>query len=150
MGSWPALERAPDISKSKLQEKHVANYPEDLKYTPEHEWIRSGNGARVRVGVTEYAAEQLGDIVYVSLPEVGDTVAAGDACGELESTKSVSDIFSPLSGTVSTVNERLASTPETINADAYGDGWLFELDMDSEADLDDLLDADSYAEEVGG
>lgn len=126
----------------------MANYPEDLKYTSDHEWVRSGNGVRVRVGVTEYAAEQLGDIVYVSLPEVGDTVAAGDACGELESTKSVSDIFSPLSGVVSAVNERLDSTPETINGDPYGDGWLFELDVDEEADLDVLLDSDSYAEEI--
>jgi glycine cleavage system H protein len=127
----------------------VTNFPEDLKYTPEHEWVRSGNGSRVRIGVTDYAAEQLGDIVYVSLPEVGDTVGAGDACGELESTKSVSDLFSPVPGVVSAVNEQLASTPETINADPYGDGWLFELDLDEGADLESLLDADGYAEEVG-
>jgi glycine cleavage system H protein len=126
----------------------VSNFPEDLKYTPEHEWVRSGNGSRVRVGITEYAAEQLGDIVYVSLPEVGDTVSAGDACGELESTKSVSDLFSPVAGVVAAVNEQLASTPETINADSYGDGWLFELDIDDETELDDLLDADTYADEV--
>ncbi len=127
----------------------MTNFPEDLKYTPEHEWIRSGNGARVRIGVTDYAAEQLGDIVYVSLPEVGDTVGAGDACGELESTKSVSDLFSPVPGVVSAVNEQLASTPETINTDPYGDGWLFEVDLDEGADLESLLDADAYAEEVG-
>ena len=127
----------------------MTNFPEDLKYTPEHEWVRSGNGSRVRIGVTDYAAEQLGDIVYVSLPEVGDTVGAGDACGELESTKSVSDLFSPVPGVVSAVNEQLASTPETINADPYGDGWLFELDLDEGADLESLLDADGYAEEVG-
>jgi glycine cleavage system H protein len=126
----------------------VSNFPEDLKYTNEHEWVRSGNGSRVRVGITEYAAEQLGDIVYVSLPEVGDTVSAGDACGELESTKSVSDLFSPVAGVVAAVNEQLASTPETINADSYGDGWLFELDIDDETELDDLLDADTYADEV--
>jgi glycine cleavage system H protein len=126
----------------------VSNFPEDLKYTPEHEWVRSGNGSRVRVGITEYAAEQLGDIVYVSLPEDGDTVSAGDACGELESTKSVSDLFSPVAGVVAAVNEQLASTPETINADSYGDGWLFELDIDDETELDDLLDADTYADEV--
>ena len=128
----------------------MANIPEDLKYTSEHEWVRSGNGARVRVGVTEYAAEQLGDIVYVSLPAVGDTVAAGDACGELESTKSVSDLFSPVSGVVSAINERLGASPETINADPYGDGWLFELDVDEETDLDELLDADAYGEEIDG
>jgi glycine cleavage system H protein len=96
---------------SAAQEHLVTNFPEDLKYTAEHEWVRSGNGSRVRVGVTDYAAEQLGDIVYVSLPEVGDTVGAGDACGELESTKSVSDLFSPVPGVVSAVNEQLASTP---------------------------------------
>ena len=127
----------------------MSNFPEDLKYTAEHEWVRSGNGSRVRVGVTDYAAEQLGDIVYVSLPAVGDTVGAGDACGELESTKSVSDLFSPVPGVVSAVNERLTDSPETINADPYGDGWLFELDLDDSADLDVLLDADAYAEEVG-
>ena len=126
----------------------MPDFPEDLKYSAEHEWVRSGNGSRVRVGITEYAAEQLGDIVYVSLPEVGDTVSAGDACGELESTKSVSDLFSPVAGVVAAVNEQLASTPETINADSYGDGWLFELDIDDETELDDLLDADTYADEV--
>jgi glycine cleavage system H protein len=127
----------------------VPDFPEDLKYTSEHEWIRSGNGSRVRVGITDYAAEQLGDIVYVSMPEVGDTVGAGDACGELESTKSVSDLFSPVAGVVTTINELLTATPEIINADPYGDGWLFELDVDDTADLDALLDADTYAEEVG-
>jgi glycine cleavage system H protein len=132
------------------QEQLVPDYPEDLKYSTEHEWVRSGNGSTVRIGVTEYAAEQLGDIVYVSLPEVGDTVAAGDACGELESTKSVSDLFCPVPGVVSAVNGRLASTPEMINSDPYGDGWLFELDLSDDADLDALLDADAYAEEVGG
>jgi glycine cleavage system H protein len=127
----------------------VSNYPEDLKYSSEHEWVRSGNSATVRVGITEYAAEQLGDIVFVTLPQVGDEVAAGDACGELESTKSVSDLFSPVPGVVSAVNELLSVTPETINADPYGDGWLFELDLAEEADLDALMDADAYAEEVG-
>ena len=128
----------------------MPEYPEDLKYTSEHEWVRSGNGSLVRIGITEYAAEQLGDIVFVTLPTVGETVAAGDACGELESTKSVSDLFCPVSGVVSGVNPALATTPETVNADPYGDGWLFEIEMDSESDLDDLLDADAYAEQVGG
>lgn len=126
----------------------MPNYPEDLKYTSEHEWVRSGNGSVVRVGITEYAAEQLGDIVFVSLPTVGDTVAAGDACGELESTKSVSDIFCPLNGVVASVNGQLEGNPETVNADPYGDGWLFELELGEDVDLDDLLDADAYAEEV--
>jgi len=127
----------------------VSDYPEDLKYTTEHEWVRSGNASRVRVGITDYAAEQLGDIVYVSLPEVGDTLTAGDACGELESTKSVSDLFSPVAGVVAAVNDQLARTPEIINADPYGDGWLFELELDEDADLEALLDADGYAEVAG-
>jgi glycine cleavage system H protein len=126
----------------------VPDYPEDLKYTSEHEWVRSGNGSTVRVGITEYAADQLGDIVFVTPPAVGEDVSAGDACGELESTKSVSDIFCPVSGVVSAVNPVLETTPESINADPYGDGWLFELEITSESDLDDLLDADAYAEQV--
>jgi len=127
----------------------VSDYPEDLKYSSDHEWVRSGNGSTVRIGVTDYAADQLGDIVFASLPSVGETVSTGDACGELESTKSVSDIFSPVPGVVAAVNALLESNPETINADPYGDGWLFEVDLEEGADLDDLLDADAYAEEVG-
>jgi glycine cleavage system H protein len=126
----------------------MSNYPEDLKYSTEHEWVRTGNGSRVRIGITQYAADQLGDIVFVTLPEVGDTVAAGDACGELESTKSVSDIFCPVPGVITAANTLLETQPETINTDPYGDGWLFELEMDESADLDDLLDADSYAEQA--
>jgi glycine cleavage system H protein len=128
----------------------VPDFPEDLKYSAEHEWVRSGNGSTIRVGITEYAADQLGDIVFVSLPSVGETVAPGDACGELESTKSVSDVFCPVAGTISAVNELLEGSPETINADPYGDGWLFELELDSSADLDDLMDADTYAEQAAG
>ena len=126
----------------------MSDYPEDLKYSADHEWVRSGNGSTVRVGVTEYAADQLGDIVFVSLPTVGDPVAAGDSCGELESTKSVSDVFSPVSGTVTSVNEVLESSPETVNGDPYGDGWLFEVDLDADTDLEDLMDADAYAEQT--
>jgi len=128
----------------------VPDYPEDLKYSADHEWVRSGNGSTVRVGITEYAADQLGDIVFVSLPTVGDPVAAGDSCGELESTKSVSDVFSPVSGTVTAVNEVLEGSPETVNGDPYGDGWLFEVDLDADTDLEDLMDADAYAEQAAG
>ena len=128
----------------------MPDYPEDLKYSADHEWVRSGNGSTVRVGITEYAADQLGDIVFVSLPTVGDTVAAGDSCGELESTKSVSDVFSPVSGTVTAVNEVLEGSPETVNGDPYGDGWLFEVDLGADVDLDDLMDADAYAEQAAG
>ncbi len=127
----------------------MSDYPEDLKYSAEHEWVRSGNGSTVRIGITDYAAEQLGDIVFASLPTVGDVVASGDACGELESTKSVSDIFCPVPGVISGVNALLESSPEIVNSDPYGDGWLFELELDDSADLDDLLDADAYADQLG-
>ncbi|HSN43222.1 MAG TPA: glycine cleavage system protein GcvH [Propionibacteriaceae bacterium] len=123
--------------------------PEDLRYSEDHEWVRSGNGSSVRVGITEYAANEMGDIVYVSLPTVGEEVAVGDACGELESTKSVSDVLAPVAGVVISVNEILSSAPETVNLDPYGDGWLFDIELASDASLDDLLDADAYAEIVG-
>lgn len=126
----------------------MPSFPEDLKYSTEHEWVRTGNASTVRVGITDYAAEQLGDIVYVSLPEVGATIVAGDACGELDSTKSVSDVFAPVNGVVSAVNTALESAPELLNSDPYGDGWLFEAEVDAEATshLDELLDSDGYAE----
>ena len=125
-------------------------YPDDLQYTAEHEWVRTPgeHDGAVRIGITHYAQDALGDIVYVSLPEVGESVTAGSTCGELESTKSVSDIFSPVSGTVSAVNGQLDANPETINSDPYGDGWLFEVELDDDADLEDLLDADAYAEQL--
>ena len=126
----------------------MSDLPEDLKYSAEHEWVRSGNGSTVRIGITEYAADQLGDIVFAQLPTVGDTVSAGDAVGELESTKSVSDIFCPVPGVITGVNAMLEGSPETVNADPYGDGWLFELDLEEGADLEDLLDSDAYAEQL--
>lgn len=124
-------------------------FPEDLRYTDKHEWVRVGNGAVARVGITDFAAEALGDVVFVSLPQVGEEVALDDACAEVESTKSVSDVYAPVSGVVTAVNEQLASTPETINADPYGDGWLFELELAEPGELDDLLDADAYAQTIG-
>ena len=126
----------------------MPEFPEDLKYTTDHEWVREGNESTVRVGITDYAAEQLGDIVFVSLPGVGDEISAGDACGELESTKSVSDLFAPVSGSVIAVNTQLEDSPERVNADPYGDGWLFEVQTADGTDLDALLDADAYAEHV--
>ena len=124
-------------------------FPEDLSYTDKHEWLRAGNGSTVRVGITDFAAEALGDVVYVSLPQVGEEVARDDACAEVESTKSVSDVYSPVSGVVTSVNDLLSSTPETINNDPYGDGWLFEIEMTASEELDDLLDSDAYAELAG-
>ena len=124
--------------------------PEDLKYTSEHEWVRTPGGAdsSVRVGITDYAQEALGDIVYVSLPEVGAEIVSGTAVGELESTKSVSDVYAPLSGTVAAVNEALDGTPERVNADPYGEGWLFELVPSDAAAVDDLMDAAAYQASV--
>ncbi len=121
-------------------------YPEELKYTAEHEWVRTpGDAAEsVRIGITDYAQEQLGDIVYVSLPEVGAEVEAGTAVGELESTKSVSDVYVPVSGRVAARNEALDATPELVNSDPYGDGWLFELVPADAGALDSLLTASDY------
>ncbi len=121
-------------------------YPEDLKYTAEHEWVRSpgDHEGAVRVGITHFAQDALGDIVYVSLPEVGEVVTAGDTCGELESTKSVSDIYAPVSGQVVGRNEALDATPELVNNDPYAGGWLFEVVPDDGAAVEGLLDAASY------
>jgi glycine cleavage system H protein len=121
-------------------------YPDDLKYTTEHEWIRSPGDTEgsVRVGITHFAQDALGDIVYVSLPEVGEELQAGSTCGELESTKSVSDIYAPVSGTVVARNESLDVTPELVNNDPYGGGWLFELAPSDRAAVDGLLDATTY------
>jgi glycine cleavage system H protein len=121
-------------------------FPEDLKYTSEHEWVRTPGRAdsSVRVGITDYAQDALGDIVYVSLPEVGADIEAGSTIGELESTKSVSDVYAPVSGRVAAVNEALDSTPELVNSDPYGEGWLFELVPSDAAAVDGLLDSASY------
>lgn len=127
-------------------------FPEDLKYTEEHEWVKTpGESAgSVRIGITDYAQDQLGDIVYVQLPDVGSTVAAGDSVGELESTKSVSEVYSPLAGEIVAVNDALSDTPELVNSDAYGDGWLFEMVPADSAAVDALLDAAGYQGLVEG
>jgi glycine cleavage system H protein len=121
-------------------------YPDDLKYTAEHEWVRvpGESDGSVRVGITHFAQDALGDIVYVSLPDVGDAVEAGAPCGELESTKSVSDIFAPVGGEVVARNDALDATPELVNSDPYGGGWLFELAPSDGAAVDGLLDATTY------
>ncbi|MEI8406178.1 MULTISPECIES: glycine cleavage system protein GcvH [unclassified Kribbella] len=118
-------------------------YPEDLKYTAEHEWVKAGDGP-VRVGITDFAQDALGDIVYVQLPEVGSKVRAGDACGELESTKSVSDLFAPVNGTVTAVNESLADQPDLVNTDPYGEGWLLDIDVEDAEEVEALMDAETY------
>ncbi len=125
-------------------------YPDDLRYTAEHEWVRSPGEAegRVRVGITHYAQEQLGDIVYVQLPEVGDELTAGEPCGELESTKSVSDLYAPLAGRVVARNDELDAAPEQVNSDPYGAGWMIEIAPADPADVDGLLDAADYRAQV--
>jgi len=122
-------------------------YPDDLKYTREHEWVRI-DGSTVRIGITAYAQEALGDIVFVQLPEVGERVSAGQPFGEVESTKSVSDVYAPVSGSVTARNEVVDTTPELVNTDPYGDGWLLEIDADADADAPELLDAAAYREYV--
>jgi glycine cleavage system H protein len=122
--------------------------PEDLKYTAEHEWIRSGDATTVRVGITDYAQDALGDVVFVSLPEVGVAVTAGEACGEVESTKSVSEIYAPVTGEVTARNDVLAARPELVNSDPYGEGWLIEI-ATPDGSVDGLLDAKAYGELTG-
>jgi glycine cleavage system H protein len=118
--------------------------PDDLKYSADHEWIKVEAG-NVRIGITEYAQDALGDIVFVQIPEVGKVVAAGATFSEVESTKSVSDIYAPVSGTVVEVNERLTDAPELVNTDPYGEGWLCTIAMSDPAELASLMTADDYA-----
>lgn len=125
------------------------DYPEDLRYTTDHEWVRAGDEGTVRVGITSYAQNALGDVVYVSLPSVGEGVTAGDSCGEVESTKSVSDIFAPLTGEVTRVNDNLDSSPELVNSDPYREGWIYELRPADPAALDGLMDAAAYQDTLG-
>jgi glycine cleavage system H protein len=119
-------------------------YPEDLKYTREHEWARV-EGERATVGITDYAQEALGDIVYVDLPAAGTSVSAGERFGEVESTKSVSDIYSPVSGTIVERNDDLDKSPEIINSDPYGRGWLVVVQVGDPSELDGLMDAEAYS-----
>jgi glycine cleavage system H protein len=122
-----------------------SDLPEDLRYTSEHEWVRRADDA-VRVGITDFAQNALGSIVYVSLPQDGSRVEAGQVCGEVESTKSVSDLFAPVSGTVRARNPALDDSPELINSDPYGQGWMFEVVPDDPGAVDGLLSAREYQE----
>ncbi|HEY6425924.1 MAG TPA: glycine cleavage system protein GcvH [Acidimicrobiales bacterium] len=125
------------------------NIPDDLRYSEEHEWVRV-DGTRARIGITDYAQDALGDIVFIDLPEVGSAVEVGGPLGEVESTKSVSEIYAPLPGTVAAVNDALADAPETINQDPYGEGWICELELASGAEPGGLLDAAAYTELTAG
>jgi len=123
--------------------------PQDLHYSSDHEWIRSAGEDTVRIGITDYAQNSLGDIVFVQMPEAGTAVGTGDSIGEVESTKSVSDIFAPVSGTVVARNDALDSTPELVNSDPYGDGWMIEVQLSEPGAISELLDAAAYAELTG-
>ncbi len=128
--------------------------PEDLRYTAEHEWIEKIGPTAVRVGITDFAQDALGDVVFVQLPDSGAEVTVGESFAEVESTKSVSDIFGPLTGTVSAVNDALDASPELVNSDPYGEGWLVEIEAADEATLDeqlgDVLDAAGYRAVIEG
>jgi glycine cleavage system H protein len=123
--------------------------PEELRYTEEHEWVR-GDGARMTVGITDYAQDELGDVVYVDLPAAGTRVEKGQPFGEVESTKSVSDLYAPLSGTIVERNEQLESSPELTNSDPYGEGWMVVIEAEDPAELDTLLSAADYQKVIGG
>ncbi len=122
--------------------------PEGLRYTAEHEWVRV-SGGKVRIGITHFAQDSLGDIVFVELPEPGTEVAAGQAVGEVESTKSVSDLYAPVAGTVTARNEGLSDAPDLVNREPYGEGWMLEIELSDPSAVDGLLDAAGYTELTG-
>ncbi|REE03385.1 glycine cleavage system protein GcvH [Citricoccus nitrophenolicus] len=128
----------------------MSNIPEGLRYSAEHEWV-SGPDADgvVRIGITDFAQDALGDVVYVDLPEVGAEITADSTVGEVESTKSVSDLFAPVSGSVTARNEALDADPAKVNSDPYGDGWLLEMTVSDPAQVEGLLDAEGYRQQVG-
>ncbi len=126
----------------------MSNVPQELRYTKSHEWVRREEDGSVTVGITDHAQELLGDLVYVEAPEVGTTFSSGEDCAVVESVKAASDVYAPVSGEVTEANEALTDTPETVNSDPYGDGWIFKIKPADEGELDDLLDADAYAEQI--
>ncbi|AWB57047.1 MULTISPECIES: glycine cleavage system protein GcvH [unclassified Colwellia] len=126
----------------------MSNIPSELKYATSHEWVRNEGNGVVTVGITEHAQGLLGDMVFVELPEVGDTVSTGDDVAVAESVKAASDIYAPVTGEVIEVNEDLEDSPELVNSDAFGDGWLFKLKIEDEGELESLLDAEGYANSI--
>jgi len=126
----------------------MSNIPSELKYATSHEWVRNEGDGVVTVGITEHAQELLGDMVFVELPEVGDSVSTGDDVAVAESVKAASDIYAPVSGEIIEVNEDLEDSPELVNSDAFGDGWMFKVKLDDAAELDALLDAEGYENSI--
>lgn len=126
----------------------MSDIPSDLKYRESHEWVREDEGEGVVIGITDHAQAELGDMVYVELPEPGMSYAQGDACAVVESVKAASDIYAPVSGEVIEVNDALEDEPGLVNNDPYGDGWLFRMEPSDESELDDLMDAEAYSDSV--
>lgn len=126
----------------------MSNIPSELKYASSHEWVRAEGDGIFTVGITEHAQELLGDMVFVELPEVGDEVDAGEDCAVAESVKAASDIYAPITGEIVAINEELEDAPETVNNDAFGDGWLFQIKASDDSELDNLLDAEGYANSI--
>jgi len=124
----------------------MSNIPVDLKYTKSHEWVRMNDDGTVTVGISDSAQDQLGDMVFIEVPEVGQSVTAEEACAVVESVKAASDVYAPVSGEIVEANESLADTPETVNQDAYGAGWIFRIQPSDASELDALMDADAYGE----
>ena len=158
-GPVPAIYVPPSLEQPSDRDQHVSiggtmtDIPASLRYSNDHLWTRSGTDAGVvRVGVTEFAQQSLGDVVDVTLPNPGDTIKAGEACGEIESVKSVSDLVAPVTGTVRTSNGDLAGSPDLVNSDPYGQGWMFEVEIDQatlDGQLSALMDASAYGTLVG-
>ncbi|MBD3639808.1 glycine cleavage system protein GcvH [Marinobacter sp.] len=126
----------------------MSDIPADLKYIETHQWVRVADDGTATVGITDFAQEQLGDVVYIGVPDVGVTVNGGEEAGVAESVKSASDVFSPVTGEVIAVNENLEDEPELVNEDPYGDGWMFKVKLEDAGELDGLMDAAAYAEHV--
>ena len=126
-----------------MKELNELNFPDDVRYDESHEWVRS-EGDKVKIGITDYAQDQLGDIVFVELPEVGDTFDKGEEFGTVESVKAVSELYLPVAGEVVAINSSLEESPEKVNNAPYGDGWMIEIKADNPPELDDLMDNDAY------
>ncbi|WP_342804986.1 glycine cleavage system protein GcvH [Alteromonas sp. M12] len=126
----------------------MSNIPSELRYASTHEWVRPEGDGTFTVGITEHAQELLGDMVFVELPEVGDAVGAGDDVAVAESVKAASDVYAPITGTIVAINEDLENTPELVNSDAFGDGWLFRIEAEDPAEVESLLDAEGYANSI--
>lgn len=126
----------------------MSEIPSELRYTKSHEWVKSMEDGHLEIGITDHAQEMLGDMVFIELPEVGVTVSTGDDCAVVESVKAASDVYAPVSGEIVEVNSLLSDSPETVNSDPYGAGWLYRMQPTDEGEIEELLDADGYAEVV--